>query len=160
MSERELAIGDYAPDFTAIIDGDGSDKVTLSDFRGKNNIVLYFYPKDSTPGCTKEANDFTKKLSEFEKHDAIIFGVSKDSVASHNKFKEKQQIGFNLISDEEGSICSAYGTYVEKSMFGKKYMGVQRDSFIIDKQGKIRKIYHKVKVEGHADDVLKNLESL
>lgn len=149
-----LKIGDSAPQFSA--QSDEELEISLSELKGKN-VVLYFYPKDSTPGCTIEAQDFTKKIKEFEKQDCIILGVSKDSLKSHCKFIEKYNLAFNLLLDEEGEICEKYGVIKEKSMFGKKYMGIDRSTFLIDKIGKIAKIWRSVKVKGHVDEVLQEL---
>lgn len=152
-----LKIATPAPDFDMPTDGDGN--VNLSNLAGKN-IVLYFYPKDDTPGCTIEAKEFRDLMSEFKKHDTVIIGVSKDSVKSHDKFKEKFCLPFILASDEELKTCNDYGVWVEKSMYGKKYMGIDRVTFLIDKKGKIAHIWEKVKVDGHAADVLEKAKSL
>lgn len=150
----ELSINMIAPDFTLPVDG-GAD-ITLSDFKGKN-VVLYFYPKDDTPGCTTESCAFRDALPDFEKLDAVIIGLSKCSVKKHDKFKEKYSLNFPLASDENGSVCEAYGTWVEKSMYGRKYMGIDRSTFLINKEGKIVHIWRKVKVTGHVDEVAKVL---
>ena len=150
-----LQINDTAPDFTAQTDGGG--QVTLSDFRGKN-VVLYFYPKDDTPGCTKEACAFRDEFADFKNLDAVILGVSKDSVAKHDKFKSKYDLPFPLVSDEDGSICEAYGTWVEKSMYGRKYMGIQRATFLIGKDGTIQALWPKVKVKNHSAEIREELE--
>ena len=152
-----LKTGDTAPDFTAKTDG-GSE-ITLSDFQGQN-VILYFYPKDDTPGCTKEACGFRDNLPDFEKADAVVLGVSKDSVEKHDKFKAKYDLPFTLVSDEDGAICESYGTWVEKSMYGKKFMGIQRATFLIGKDGKIKHIWPKVRVKGHVESVLEELEDL
>ena len=151
MSSVPLKIGDAAPDFTAPTDGGGS--VRLKDLRGKQ-VVLYFYPKDNTPGCTTESCDFRDAHAKFEAKDAVILGVSPDSVKSHDKFKQKFELPFALISDEDHKIAEAYGVWQEKSMYGRKYMGIQRSTFVIDEKGKIAAIYDKVKVNGHVADVL------
>ncbi|MEJ2016575.1 MAG: thioredoxin-dependent thiol peroxidase [Limibacillus sp.] len=143
--------GDKAPDFSMPTDGGGS--VSLKDLKGKK-VVLYFYPKDDTPGCTKEACGFRDALPDFSGADAEIIGVSKDSVAKHDKFKAKHELPFTLASDEDGSVCEAYGTWVEKSMYGRKYMGIDRATFLIGHDGKIAQIWRKVKVPGHVDEVL------
>ena len=153
-----IEAGKFAPDFT--LDTDGEGKLTLSDFRNDKNVVLYFYPKDDTPGCTKEAKDFGDKKSQFDSLDTVIIGVSKDSVEKHNKFKSKYCLPFTLASDENSTVCEAYGTWVEKNMYGKKYMGVQRDTFLINKKGKVVKVWRKVKVDGHVDDVLGELKKI
>ena len=123
-------------------------------------MVLYFYPKDDTPGCTLEAIDFNELLSEFSKLNAIVLGISRDDLTSHDKFKGKYNLKFNLGADKEGMVCSSYGVWVEKSMFGKKYMGVNRATFLIDKQGRIAHIWPKVSVEGHAREVLNRIRIL
>lgn len=146
----ELQINDKAPDFTLPAD-DGST-LTLSALRGKN-VVLYFYPKDDTPGCTSESCDFRDALPAFEKLDAVIIGISKCSIKKHIKFKEKYGLNFPLVSDEGNNVCEAYGTYVEKSMYGKKYMGIERSTFLIDANGNIAAAWRKVSVKGHADEV-------
>jgi len=152
-----LKVGDKAPDFTLPTDGGG--KVSLNDLKGKK-LVLYFYPKDDTPGCTTEACAFRDALPDFSKVKAAIVGVSKDSVASHDKFKTKFKLPFPLASDEDGKVCEAYDTWVEKSMYGKTYMGIERSTFLIDETGVIRNIWRKVKADGHAAEVLKAAEAL
>ncbi len=152
-----LNIGDIAPNFDMHTNGDG--KASLAKLAEKN-VVLYFYPKDDTPGCTIEAKDFRDNIKEFEKAGAVIIGVSKDSVKSHDKFQEKYCLPFPLASDENGEVCEAYGTWVEKSMYGKKYMGIQRDTFLIDGKGIIRQIWRKVKVDGHVTEVLAAVKAL
>jgi peroxiredoxin Q/BCP len=146
-----LDVGDKAPDFTLAADGGG--KVSLKALKGKK-VVLYFYPKDDTPGCTAEACAFRDQLPDFSKVKAAVVGISRDSVASHDKFKKKFKLPFPLASDEDGKVSEAYGTWVEKSMYGRKYMGIERSTFLIDEKGVIRNIWRKVKVDGHADDVL------
>jgi len=143
--------GDKAPDFSLSTDGHG--KVTLSKLKGKN-VILYFYPKDDTSGCTSEACGFRDNLPKFGKSDAVVIGISRDSVASHDRFKKKHDLPFRLASDEDGKVCEAYGTWVEKSMYGRKYMGIERATFLIDAKGAIRNIWRKVKVPGHVDEVL------
>ena len=149
--------GKKAPAFTMQTDGGG--KVSLKDLKGKP-VVLYFYPKDDTPGCTKEACGFRDALPDFSKVDAEIIGVSKDTVAKHDKFKAKYELPFTLASDEDGKVCEKYETWVEKSMYGRKYMGIERATFLIDGDGKLRKIWRKVKVPGHVDEVLEAVKSL
>lgn len=144
-------VGDAAPDFTLPRDGGGT--VSLADLRGRK-VVLYFYPKDDTPGCTKEACGFRDALPDFSRLDAEIVGVSKDSVAKHDKFKAKYDLPFTLLSDSDGAVCDAYGTWVEKSMYGKKYMGIDRATFLIDADGTLRAEWRKVRVPGHVDAVL------
>jgi thioredoxin-dependent peroxiredoxin len=152
-----LKVGAEAPDFTLPTDGGG--KVSLKDLKGKK-LVLYFYPKDDTPGCTTEACGFRDALPDFSKVKAAIVGVSKDSAASHEKFKTKFKLPFPLASDEDGKVCEAYDTWVEKSMYGKTYMGIERSTFLIDETGVIRNIWRKVKADGHAAEVLKAAEAL
>ena len=149
-----LKEGDKAPDFTAA-SSDGK-KVSLKDLKGKK-VVLYFYPKDDTPGCTVEACGFRDGIKKIEKQDAVVLGVSPDSVASHNKFIDKFKLPYLLLADEDKKICQAYGVWVEKSLYGKKYMGVARSTFILGKDGRIEKIYEKVKPEGHTEEVLEHL---
>ena len=152
-----VAVGDKAPDFTLPTDGGG--KLSLKDLRGKT-AVLYFYPKDDTSGCTAEACAFRDSLPDFSKVKAEMVGISRDPVASHDKFKAKYKLPFPLASDEDGKVCAAYGTWVEKSMYGRNYMGVERATFLIDGKGVIRGVWRKVKVPGHAEEVLKAAEAL
>ncbi|MBO6837630.1 MAG: thioredoxin-dependent thiol peroxidase [Alphaproteobacteria bacterium] len=152
-----LSEGDTAPDFTMPTDGGGT--IRLSDLKGKP-VILYFYPKDDTPGCTKEACGFRDSLPDFSGAGATVIGVSKDTVAKHDKFKAKYDLTFPLASDEDGAVCEAYGTWVEKSMYGRKYMGIDRATFLIDGDGKLAKIWRKVKVPGHVEDVLAAVKSL
>jgi thioredoxin-dependent peroxiredoxin len=152
-----LKVGDKAPDFTLPTDGGG--EISLKDLRGRT-VVLYFYPRDDTPGCTAEACAFRDSLPDFSKVKAEVVGISRDSVASHDKFKEKFKLRFPLASDDDGKVTEAYGVWVEKSMYGKKYMGIERATFLIDAKGVIRGIWRKVKVDGHADEVLKAAEAL
>lgn len=147
-----LSVGDRAPDFA--LPALGGKTVSLKDFEGKENVVLYFYPKDDTPGCTKEACFFRDMQAEFQAAGAAILGVSTDSVASHEKFAEKYHLPFPLLSDEDKAVVQAYDVWKEKDNYGRKYMGVERTTFAIDKQGIIRRIWPKVKVEGHIDEVL------
>ena len=135
-------------------------KINLSEFAGKNNIVLYFYPKDDTPGCTLEAKDFKDAMDNFSNNDTIIIGVSKDNVTSHDKFIKKYCLPFDLVSDETLEICKSYGVWVEKSMYGKKYMGIERSTFLIDKNQNIVKEWRKVKVKGHVKEVLTAVENI
>jgi len=152
-----LEIGSKAPDFKAQTDGKGT--LQLSDLKGQN-VILYFYPKDDTPGCTKESCEFRDALPDFSKVNAVILGVSKDSVQKHDKFKSKYDLPFTLISDEDGTVCEAYGTWLEKINFGKKYMGIERTTYLIDETGTIRNIWRKVKVKGHVDSVLAEVQNL
>ncbi|HET7447627.1 MAG TPA: thioredoxin-dependent thiol peroxidase [Methyloceanibacter sp.] len=152
-----LKVGDMAPDFTLTTDGGGS--ISLKELKGKT-VVLYFYPRDDTPGCTAEACAFRDSLPDFSKVKAEVVGISRDSVRSHDKFKRKFKLPFPLASDEDGKVTEAYGVWVEKSMYGKKYMGVERATFLIDGKGVIRDIWRKVKVEGHTDEVLEAAAAL
>ncbi|MBO6782436.1 MAG: thioredoxin-dependent thiol peroxidase [Alphaproteobacteria bacterium] len=149
--------GDKAPAFSMPTDGGGN--IALKDLKGRN-VVLYFYPKDSTPGCTKEACAFRDLMPDFSKVDADIIGVSKDSVKRHDNFKAKHELPFTLASDEDGDVCERYGVWVEKSMYGRKFMGIERATFLIDGKGKVRKVWRKVKVAGHADEVLEATKAL
>lgn len=150
-------IGDKAPAFDLPTDGGGQLK--LADLKGKT-VVLYFYPKDSTPGCTTEGNDFTELHTDFEKAGAVIVGASKDSVKRHDNFKAKQGFPFTLVSDEEGTLCEAYGVWVLKKNYGKEYMGIERATFVIDTKGKIANVWRKVRVKGHAAEVLEAVKAL
>ena len=143
--------GDAAPDFTLPRDGGG--EVTLSALRPKA-VVLYFYPKDDTSGCTVEAKDFTSAAADFAAAGAVVVGISKDSVKSHDKFRDKHGLDLILASDETSDVCERYGVWAEKSMYGKKYMGIERSTFLIDATGKVARAWHKVKVPGHVDEVL------
>lgn len=147
----DLQEGQKAPEFNLPRDGGG--ELSLSQLGGKA-VVLYFYPKDNTPGCTAEAIDFSRLKPEFEKAGTIVVGVSPDGVKSHDKFKAKHDLSIDLVSDEKLDMLTACGVWVEKSMYGKKYMGVERTTFLIGADGTIRRIWRKVKVDGHADDVL------
>jgi peroxiredoxin Q/BCP len=149
--------GDQIPEFTLPKDGGGT--VSAADLRGRNT-VLYFYPKDDTSGCTKEAQGFRDALQEFSAAGAAVIGVSKDSVASHDKFKAKHGLNFALVSDTEGKLCEAFGAWAEKSMYGKKYMGIERSTFLIDRDGLIRKAWRRVKVPGHVEEVLAAVKRL
>jgi len=153
----QTKIGAPAPDFTLPTDGGG--EVTLSKLRGRK-VVLYFYPKDDTPGCTKEALGFRDAAADFAAAGAVIIGVSRDSVARHDKFKAKYDLPFILASDEDGKVCEAYGTWVEKSMYGRKYMGIDRATFLIDDNGVLRAEWRKVKVPGHVAAVLAAVRDL
>lgn len=152
-----MQTGQPAPDFTAPRDGGGT--LTLSALRPKA-VVLYFYPKDDTSGCTREALDFTAQAAAFAEAGAVVVGVSKDSVAKHDKFVAKHALDLALVSDEAGDICERYGTWVEKSMYGRKYMGIERATFLIDGAGVIRRVWPKVKVPGHVDEVLEAVRAL
>lgn len=149
--------GENAPDFK--LDRDGGETVRLADFRGKY-IVLFFYPKDDTSGCTKEAIAFSAVRDEFEQLNAVILGASPDSVASHEKFIKKHDLKMPLLSDEDKKLVEAYGVWVEKNMYGRKYMGVERATFLIDPKGKIIRVWRKVKVKDHEKSVLKALRDV
>lgn len=149
-----LIAGANAPDFS--LNSDNDEQIKLSDYKGKK-VVLYFYPKDDTPGCTAEACSFRDGFSEIQKKGAMVFGVGPDSVESHKKFKEKFHLNFPLLSDIDKKVVSTYGVWKEKNMYGKKYMGIERTTFIIDEAGKIKKVFPKVKVDGHYDEVLAEL---
>jgi Peroxiredoxin len=150
-----LKIGKKAPDFN-LLSGD-EKKYSLKDFAGRK-LVLYFYPRDNTSGCTKEARSFESKRAAMKKNGAIVVGVSTDSVESHAKFASKYGLTFPLLSDEKKSVIKVYGVWKEKSMYGKKYLGVERTTVVIDEKGIVRHIFHRVKVEGHADEVLNVLK--
>ena len=150
-------VGDKAPAFKMNTDDGG--EVSLSALKGRN-VVLYFYPKDDTPGCTKEACGFQDALPNFKKVDAAIVGVSKDSVTRHKNFKAKYGLGFTLGSDEDGKVCEAYGVWTEKKNYGRTYMGIERSTFLIDGKGVIRNVWRKVKVNGHVDEVLAAAKAL
>ena len=154
----EVAEGKNAPLFT--LPSSTGEKIALKDFRGRSNVVLYFYPKDMTPGCTTEACSFRDLRGEFEEAGAVILGVSADELESHGKFVAKHGLNFPLLSDEDAKVCTEYGVWKEKSMYGRKFMGIERTTFVIDKAGTIRKIYPKVNVTGHADEVLELVRSL
>jgi len=147
--------GEEAPDFT--LQADDGKELSLKDYRGKK-IVLYFYPKDGTPGCTKEAIEFRDMAKDFEKEDAIILGVSKDSVKSHQKFKGKHELPFTLLSDPEGKVLDLYGVWKKKSLYGRTFMGTERTTFLIDEKGIVKKVYRKVKAKGHAQVCLLDLK--
>ena len=151
----DLKPGDQAPDFTLPTDGGGT--LSLKQRRGKP-VILYFYPKD--PGCTTEACGFRDALPDFSKTGTTVIGVSRDSAASHDKFKRKHSLSFPLAADVDGKVCEAYGTWVEKSMYGRKYMGIERATFLIDGKGAIRRIWRKVKVPGHVEEVLAAVRAL
>lgn len=151
-----LKVGDKAPSFT--LKNEQDQDIKLDNFRGKK-VVLYFYPKDNTPGCTKEACSFRDVYDDILEAGAVVIGISKDSIKSHQKFKEKHQLPFYLLSDPEHKVIESYGVWKEKKMFGKVYMGIVRSTFIIDEDGKIEKIYPKVKPSEHGEEILKALRS-
>ena len=152
-----MIIGETAPDFTAPTQN-GED-LTLSDLRGQP-VVLYFYPKDDTPGCTQEAKDFTELGHQFKAAGATVIGVSKDTVAKHDKFALKYDLGVTLVSDAEGDICEQYGVWGEKKNYGKTYMGITRTTFLIDGEGRLAREWPKVKVAGHAEEVLDAVKAM
>ncbi len=154
---KPLAEGDVAPDFT--LPRDGGEDVTLSALRPAP-VVLYFYPKDNTPGCTKQAIGFTCLQEEFKAAGGEILGVSKDSVKKHENFRAKHDLGVALLSDAESDVCERYGVFVEKKMYGKTFMGIERATFLIDGEGRIARIWRKVKVGGHVEEVLEALRAL
>jgi peroxiredoxin Q/BCP len=157
MEISQSLVGELAPDFTASLDGGGS--LTLSDMRGKP-LVLYFYPKDDTSGCTAQACDFRDQMEYIASLGAAVVGVSPDGQKSHDKFKKKYDLNFALASDESHEICERYGVWVEKSMYGRKYMGVERSTFLIDASGRVAREWRKVKVPGHVAEVVSALQEL
>jgi peroxiredoxin Q/BCP len=159
MSEDQMPqVGRMAPAFTLPAVPEGT--VRLGQFKGKKNVILYFYPRDNTPGCTQEACDFRDNLAALNRGDAVVLGVSTDSIASHQKFAENFELPFPLLSDESHEVCEKYGVWVEKKNYGKTYMGVQRATFLIDKQGKIAALWPKVKVARHVEEVAQLLAAL
>lgn len=154
---NEIAIGQMAPDFDMPVAGGSS--VALSGLKGKS-VVLYFYPKDDTSGCTSQALAFTANIATFHELSCEVIGVSKDKVASHDKFKAKYDLAVTLASDFGTQVCEAYGVWVEKSMYGRKYFGIERSTFLIDKNGRISNIWRKVKIPGHAEEVMKAVRDL
>ncbi len=152
-----VGLGDVAPEFT--IPSDCGNPVSLAEFRGKP-VVLYFYPKDDTPGCTTEACGFRDLMPDFSGLDAAIIGVSRDSVARHARFKAKHDLSFTLGSDEDGQVCEAYGVWIEKSLYGRKFMGIERATFLIGADGVIRNVWRKVRVKGHVQNVLTAVQAL
>jgi peroxiredoxin Q/BCP len=159
MTEVSMpAVGDKAPAFDLPTFPEGRSK--LSQYKGKKNVVLYFYPRDDTPGCTKEACGFRDEISHFQSSDTVVLGVSTDTVESHQKFAEKFSLPFPLLADEDHTVAEKYGVWVEKNMYGKKSMGIQRATFLIDKSGKIAAVWAKVKVDNHIEEVAEKLEEL
>ncbi len=152
-----LTIGDTAPDFT-LPETDGQE-VSLSAQKPKS-VVLFFYPRDNTPGCTAESIDFSAAKAEFEAAGAVVFGISKDSLSSHAKFRDKKELTVSLLSDEHGRVCEDYGVWAEKKMYGKTFMGIVRTTVLIDGDGKIANVWNKVKVAGHVDEVLTAVKAL
>jgi peroxiredoxin Q/BCP len=153
----KVTIGKKVPDFR--LPATGEQEIALSDFRGKN-VVLYFYPKDSTPGCTTEGQDFRDKNNTFKRRNTVILGVSRDSIKSHEKFREKQGFPFDLLSDTEEKVCRLFGVIKEKNMYGRTVMGIERSTFLIDDQGVLRQEWRKVKVAGHVEEVLEAVKAL
>lgn len=149
---KPLTIGTAVPDFTAAATSELTFK--LSDYKGKSNLVIYFYPKDSTPGCTTEGQDFRDLYAQFKSHDTEIFGVSKDSMKRHDNFRAKQSFPFELISDEDEKVCNLFNVIQLKKLYGKEYMGIVRSTFLVDKAGILRQHWDKVRVKGHAEEVL------
>jgi len=147
-----------APDFTSV-NQDGED-VSLAQYRGQKNVVLYFYPKDDTPGCTIEANEFTTLIDKFAAADTVVLGVSKDSCEKHQKFIRKRDLKVDLLADTNGELCELYGTWGERKFMGRTYMGIGRSTFVIDKQGKLVEVNYKVKAKGHAQAILEIVEDL
>jgi peroxiredoxin Q/BCP len=153
-----IAEGNVAPACSLALTGDKT--IDLASFKGKKNVVLYFYPKDDTPGCTTEAKDFASLHDQFEKADTVVIGVSKDPMKSHDKFRAKYELPFGLASDERTGLAETFGVWGEKSMYGKTYMGIVRSTFLIDKKGTVVKVWPKVSVTGHAAEVLKEAKKL
>ena len=145
-------IGRTAPDFS--LPSTTGENISLKSYKGKKTVILYFYPKDETPGCTREACDFRDHSAEFDKHNAVILGISTDNLDSHRHFQEKHQLPFTLLSDEDATVSKMYGVYKQKNLYGKKSLGIERTTFVIDRTGRIAQIYPKVKVEGHIGDLL------
>ena len=156
MAERALKVGDVAPPFS--LKTSGEKTIALSEFRGKR-VVLYFYPKDDTPGCTKEACGFRDAAARLRQANAVVLGISRDSVASHDRFANKYHLSFPLLSDPDATVCAAYGVYTQKSMYGRLFLGIVRTTFIIDEEGRIASIFPKVSVEGHIEAVLQALKA-
>ena len=152
-----IGIGDQAPDF--LVPTDGGNTISLKELKG-NKVILYFYPKDMTPGCTTEACNFRDAYPDFSMIDAKIIGVSKDSVERHNKFKDKYELPFILASDQEGEVCNAYGVWQEKINYGKTYMGIVRSTFLINERGKITAVWRNLRVKGHVQKVLEEAKKL
>jgi peroxiredoxin Q/BCP len=145
-------IGKPAPDFT--LPASTGETISLRQFKGKKTVILYFYPKDETPGCTKEACEFRDHSEEFDRHNAVVLGVSTDNLASHTAFRDKHRLPFPLLADEDAAVSKLYGVYKLKNLYGKKYMGIERTTFVIDRTGRIAQIYPKVKVDGHIPALL------
>lgn len=153
-----IAAGEQAP--AVVLSSDNGKELDLSVYHGKRNVVLYFYPKDNTPGCTKESVNFQAELENIKALDSEVIGISPDNVASHRRFKEKYGLTFPLLSDGDKDVAQSFGVWVEKSMFGKKYYGIQRATFIIGKDSYVKKVWPKVKVTGHVKEVISALQEL
>lgn len=153
----KVSIGKKVPDFSVAATSD--QIVSLKDYRGKN-LVVYFYPKDSTPGCTLEGQDFRDQLSKFKRQKTVVFGVSRDSLSSHERFREKQGFNFELLSDPDEKLCRLFDVIREKNMYGRKVMGIERSTFLIDQQGVLRQEWRKVRVKGHVAEVLDAVKTL
>ncbi len=153
----KIAVGERVPDFTATATGEKS--ISLSDLAGQN-VVFYFYPKDSTPGCTQEGLDFSANHQKFKRRNTVVLGVSRDNIKSHENFKRKQAFKFDLVSDPDESLCTMFDVIKMKNMYGKKVRGIERSTFLVDAQGILRREWRKVKVKGHVDEVLDALKEL
>jgi peroxiredoxin Q/BCP len=153
----KVAIGRKVPDFT--LPATGGQDISLSDYAGRR-VVLYFYPKDSTPGCTTEGQDFRDRIATFRRRNTVVLGISRDSVKSHENFRSKQQFPFDLLSDSTEQVCRLFDVIREKSLYGRKFMGIERSTFLIDEQGVLREEWRKVKVSGHVEDVLASISRL
>ena len=153
-----LEVNQPAPEFSAV--NQDEETVTLKQYRGKKNVVLYFYPKDDTPGCTIEANEFTALIDEFAAADTVVLGVSKDTCAKHQKFISKYGLKVQLLADTEGELCELYGTWGLRKFMGREYMGIGRSTFVIDKKGKLVEVNYKVKAKGHAEAILEIVKGL
>jgi peroxiredoxin Q/BCP len=152
------AVGSPAPSFT--LSGTGGAKVRLGQFKGKQNVVVYFYPRDNTPGCTKEACGFRDQIPRLKRSDTVVLGISSDGVESHEKFADKYGLPFILLADEDAAVAKKYGAWVEKNLYGRKSFGIQRSTFLVDKQGRLAAVWPKVKVDGHVGEVLEAIEQL
>ncbi|MFV1972857.1 MAG: thioredoxin-dependent thiol peroxidase [Thiohalobacterales bacterium] len=153
----KILIGKKVPDFT--LPATGEQDLSLSDFKGKN-VVVYFYPKDSTPGCTLEGQDFRDQINKFRRRKTVILGISRDSIKSHENFKEKQEFPFELLSDADEKVCKLFGVIKEKNMYGRMVMGIERTTFLLDTRGVLQREWRKVKVKGHVDEVLEAIAEL
>ncbi len=151
-STLQPVVGKPAPDFT--LPSTSGEPISLKQFKGKKTVILYFYPKDETPGCTREACDFRDRSAEFEQHNTVVLGVSTDSLESHQHFREKHHLPFPLLTDEDAAVSKTYGVYKQRNLYGKKYMGIERTTFVVDRTGRIAQIYPKVKVDGHIGNLL------